>query len=139
MDKSKGGNKLKINNITYPTPLSYIKDIENDNIDVFVELEDGITYTVVVSTPKNLIWYMDKEEMDYINPSPPLVMVRTLTEDNIRKALESFAEKDAYWLKLYHLAGKRDGIFDVKEMDRVIGEMHEETLKDYMEFINSKS
>ena len=130
---------MRINNIKYPTSLSTVKDIENGNIDVFVELEDGITYTVVVSTPPNLIWYMDKEEMDYITPSPPLVMVRTLTEDNIRKALESFAEKDAYWLKLYHLAGKRDGIFDVKEMDRVIGEMHEETLKDYMEFIDSKS
>jgi len=130
---------LRINNIKYPTPLSSVKDIENDNIDVFVELEDGITYTVVVSTPKNLKWYMDKDEMDYIDPNPPLVMVRTLTENNIRKALESFAEKDAYWLKLYHLAGKRDGIFDIKEMDRVIREMHEETLKDYMEFINSKS
>ncbi|VBB05625.1 Hypothetical protein LUCI_0835 [Lucifera butyrica] len=126
---------MKINKIKYPVPLSDIKDIENDNIDVFVELEDGITYTVVVSTPKNLMWYMDKEEMNYINPSPPFIIVRTLTEDNIKNALESFAEKDAYWLKLYHLVGKRDDVFNIKEMDKVIKDMHEEMLKDYVEFI----
>ncbi|WP_207856947.1 hypothetical protein [Lucifera butyrica] len=135
MGKNKGGNNLKINKIKYPVPLSDIKDIENDNIDVFVELEDGITYTVVVSTPKNLMWYMDKEEMNYINPSPPFIIVRTLTEDNIKNALESFAEKDAYWLKLYHLVGKRDDVFNIKEMDKVIKDMHEEMLKDYVEFI----
>ena len=38
--------------------------------------------------------------MDYIIPSPPLVMARTLIEDNIRKVLKSFAEKDVDWLKL---------------------------------------
>lgn len=124
---------MKVNKIEYPVPISQIKDIENDNIDVFIELEDGFRYSLVVSTPKNLIWYMDKEETNYINAGPPLIIVRALTEENIKKAIELYAAKDAYWLKLYYLAGQRNGIFSISAMDKLIMEIradNEEILSD---------
>lgn len=65
---------MKIVNITFPTYLSSIENIENDNIDVFVELEDGVTYTMVVATPRNYYWYMDKEGLDYMPPSPQILL-----------------------------------------------------------------
>ena len=52
---------MRIKNIRYPSPLSEVKDIENDNIDVFVETDDGMTYTFVITTPNNYYWYMDKQ------------------------------------------------------------------------------
>ncbi|MEK3672079.1 MULTISPECIES: hypothetical protein [unclassified Paenibacillus] len=114
---------MKIVNITFPTYLSSIENIENDNIDVFVELEDDVTYTMVVATPQNYYWYMDKEGLDYVPPSPPDIIVRSLTEDNIRKAIEAFAEDDAYWMKLYFLSGKRTGAFDMDRMNKMLAEI----------------
>ncbi|OPH56236.1 hypothetical protein BC351_29155 [Paenibacillus ferrarius] len=111
---------MKIQSISYPTPLSQIVDIENDNIDIFVELQDGMTYTLVVSTPKNQLWYMDKEGLDYIPPHPPDIIVRSLTEENIWKAVESFATGNAYWLKLYYLSGSREAAFDITRLDQMI-------------------
>ncbi|WP_244188355.1 hypothetical protein [Paenibacillus kribbensis] len=45
---------MRIKKIVYPTPLSQLEDIEDDNIDVFIELEDETNISVVVCTPKNL-------------------------------------------------------------------------------------
>ena len=56
---------MLIKSISFPTYLEDITDIENSNIDVFVELEDGYTYTVVVATAKNIESLMDKERMNY--------------------------------------------------------------------------
>lgn len=117
---------MKIKKIEYPTPISQIKDIENDNIDVFVELEDGFTYTLVVTTPQNLGWYMDKERLNYLGAAPPMIIVKTLTDENVRKAIESYAAEDAYWLKLHFLAGARKGIFAIEEMDKMIKVIHDD-------------
>lgn len=114
---------MKVTNIKFPIYFSNIEEIENDNIDVFVELEDGMSYTLVISTPKNYYWYMDKEGLNYIPPSPPDIIVRSLTEENIRKAIEAFAENDAYWMKLYYLSGEKDGVFNVKNMDKMLEEI----------------
>lgn len=111
---------MKIVNITFPTCLSHIDNIENGNIDVFVELDDGFTYTMVVTTPQNYYWYMDKEGLDYIPPYPPDIIVRRLTEENIRQAIEAYAEDDAYWMKLYFLSGERNGAFDLETMNKML-------------------
>lgn len=108
---------MRIKKITY---ISEVNDIYNDNIDVSVETDDGISYVFVVTTPKNYYWYMDKEEIDYIPASPPDIIVRSLTLENIRKALESYVENNGYWLKLYYLAGKQEGIFSISTMNQMI-------------------
>ena len=114
---------MRVLNIQYPTSLDKIEDIYNDNIDVIVTLEDGISYVLVVSTPQNHYWYMDKEEMDYIPPSPPHITVRSLTEENIRTAVEAFAESEAYWLKIYFLLGNKNGIFDIRSINKMLDEI----------------
>ena len=111
---------MKIKEIRYPVAIASIDDIENDNIDVFVETDDGTVYTITVFTPNNYYWYMDKEGLNYMPASPPDIIVRILTEENIRNAIETYLENDGYWLKLYYLAGKREGIFDIDAMDRMI-------------------
>ncbi|OXM15593.1 hypothetical protein [Paenibacillus herberti] len=114
---------MRIMNIEYPTSLEKIEDINNDNIDVVVTLEDGVSYVIVVSTPQNYHWYMDKEEINYIPPSPPNVVVRSLTEENIRSAVEAFATNEAYWLKLYFLMGSNNGIFDMLSINKMLDEI----------------
>ena len=99
---------MKIINIEYPTVLSKISNIKDDNVDVFVELDDGFTYNLVVSTPKNLETEMSREKSDFIAPGHPMVFVKELTDENIRRAIESYLEDNAYWLKLYYLAGEFD-------------------------------
>ncbi|MGO0060739.1 hypothetical protein ACTID9_12125 [Brevibacillus fluminis] len=106
--------------IKYPPYFDEIEDIENDNIDVFIEAEDGLTYTLVITTPKYLFSYMDKEGVDFIPAAPPEVIVKNLSKEVIEKAIKTYLEDDAYWLKLYFLAGKNEGLFDVKEMDKII-------------------
>ncbi|QGG53965.1 hypothetical protein GDS87_16190 [Lysinibacillus pakistanensis] len=99
---------MKINNIIYPTSLSQLTNTKDDNIDIFVELDDGFTYTLVVCTTKNLETLMEKEGLDYLPAMPPMVIVKELTEENISKALGTYLENNAYWLKLYYLAGEFD-------------------------------
>lgn len=116
---------MRITKISYPTPLSEIEDIENDNIDVFVELDDGMTYTVVIATPKNILHQMDKEGLDYLPASPPYIFVRQITEQNIADVIKTYARDNAYWLKLYFLAGERDGAFSAAAMNDMINSIKE--------------
>ena len=99
---------MLVTSISFPSCLEDIMDIEDDNIDVFVELEDGYTCTVVVATAKNLVSLMDKERMNYFEPGHPFIIVKKLTEEIIEEAVRAYAEDDAYWLKFYHFGGKVD-------------------------------
>ena len=62
---------MKIKNITYPTVLEKIPDLFNDNIDVFVETEDGMHFTMTICTPMFYLHYMEKENLNFIPASPP--------------------------------------------------------------------
>jgi hypothetical protein len=107
---------MDIIRVDYPTPLSKIKDIEDDNIDVFVELNDGMTYTLVVTTPKNLNTLMRNVDNNYIPAGPPFVIVKSLTEKNILDVIKTYVVNNAYWLKVYFLSGE----LDVNLMDKKI-------------------
>ena len=123
---------MLIKSIRFPTYLEDITDIENDNIDVFVDLEDGYTYTVVVATAKNIESLMDKEKMNYFEPGYPFIIVKKLTKEIISEAIEAYASDEAYWLKLYHFAGKVDtAVFNQLQAE------HMEYLKELDELDNS--
>ena len=77
-----------------------ITDPHIDNLDVFVENEDGYTYTIVVSTPDDLVDQMEQEKFNFIRPDTPKIIVKKLTEPIVREAIEAYAENDGYWLKL---------------------------------------
>ncbi|MGC6767334.1 hypothetical protein [Enterococcus sp. LJL51] len=107
---------MKVLNIEYPTTLDKIEDITDDNIDVFVELEDGFSYTVIVSTVQNIAKFM--EEKGYSSPGwvQQLIVVTELKEDLIKKAIEAYAEEHAYWLKFTHLS---TGYY-LEDLDRML-------------------
>ena len=53
---------MKVQKIEILSDLSYdLKDIEDYNSDVLVELENGQYYIVVIATPKNLLSLMNKK------------------------------------------------------------------------------
>lgn len=123
---------MLIKNISFPTYLEDITDIENSNIDVFVELEDNYTYTVVVATSKNIESLMDKDKMNYFEPGSPFIIVKKLTKEIITEAIEAYASDDAYWLRFYHFAGKIDtAVFNKLQAE------HTEYLKELDELDNS--
>ena len=94
-------------------------DIENDNVDVFVQTDDGYTYTLSLATPKHLQFLMDKEEIDYTRPGYPFIVVNKLTPEIIEQAVKAFAEEDGgYWLKVYHFGGSL-GIIDESTFDQL--------------------
>ena len=101
--------------IKYPTYFSEIEDIDNCNIDIFVELK-GITFTLTVATPSNYYWYMDKEGIDYIPAGSPDIIVRSMTKENIELALKTYLDDNGYWLKVYILAWSGKGIFKMNKM-----------------------
>jgi uncharacterized protein YneR len=45
--------------------LNEIEDIFNSNIEVFVTLQDGFTLTIIVGTPKNLQYLMEKDKVNF--------------------------------------------------------------------------
>ena len=88
------------------TELNEIKDTYNANIEVFVTLEDGFTVTIIVGTPENLEYLMEKDNKNFYGPGLPWVIVQGLTKEIIHEAIEAYinTRPDGYWLKLYHFA-----------------------------------
>ena len=78
---------MKIKKISFPTSLKDIEDIKDDNIDVFVELENSYVYTVVIATAKNIESLMDKDKMNYFEPGHPFIIVKKLTKEIITEAI----------------------------------------------------
>ena len=117
--------KIKKISFIHPNLLEEIPDIEDYNLDVFVELEDGYTCTVVVGTIKNLERLMEKEKENFFSPGHPFIIVKKITKEIIEETIQAYAENDGYWLKLYHFAGKIDtSVFDKLQAK------HEEHLKE---------
>ena len=88
---------MKVESITFLSDLKAVMDIFDDNIDVSVNLENGLNYVVVVGTPKNLLRLMENEKSDFLSPGDPIVIVKKITKE----AIQAYAEDDAYYLKLY--------------------------------------
>lgn len=63
---------------------------------------------------------MEKENLNFIPAAPPDIIVKELTHDNIRQAIDSFCEDDGYWMKLYFLSGSNDGNFSKKRLDEMV-------------------
>lgn len=89
-----------------------IRDVFDDNIDVFVELEYGI-------------WYMNKENINFMPAAPPSIIVRSLAEENIRNAVENYAEENALWLKSIYLAGGDGSNFDIHQINQKLKEIQD--------------
>ena len=62
---------------------------ENDNIDVWIELEDEKKYSLLLATPNNIFWCMENEGIDYFFSWPAPLFVKTLTADNVAEAVRA--------------------------------------------------
>ena len=95
--------------------LSEIKDIYNDNTEVGVRFEDRFCLNVIVGTPKNLQYLMEKDEVNFWEPGLPWVIVQKLTKEIIYEAIQAYKDDmpNGYWLKLYYFATDIDiTVFD---------------------------
>ncbi|MBL1223992.1 hypothetical protein [Enterococcus sp. BWR-S5] len=92
---------MKVVRIEYPTTLDKIEDTTNDNIDVFVTLDDDFTYVIEVATIKNIAELM---EDGFLGSRCPFIIVDELREEIIWKAMEEHAQEDAFWLKMNAMA-----------------------------------
>ena len=108
-------NQMKIKSIEFAVE---VKDEYIDNIDVFVESWDGYTYTVVVSTPQDLAEEMDQENTNFVQPTAMTIIVKRLTKEIVREAIEAYAKNDGYWLKLCQFSDSIDvSILDKLQAD----------------------
>lgn len=55
-----------------------ITDVNNDNIDVLVENEDGYTYTIGVGTPQDLLEEMNQDKTNFVRPGTIMIIVKKL-------------------------------------------------------------
>ena len=86
--------------ITYPTDLKEVNKL-NDNIDVCLRLEDGREYTFVVATPDNLKYLMKKDQVPFLRPGLPFLIVEEISEENIRQLVEELIKEDLVFLRIY--------------------------------------
>ena len=65
----------------------------NDNTDVTVHLTDGRSYAFTAYTPLNLMSMMDQEKIGYFL-SPDMLVVREISEANVRDAVQEMLEDE---------------------------------------------
>ena len=75
--------------VFYPTKIAELPDNSNDNIDVCVTLENGMSYTLVFVTPANLEAMMKKDGASYIDPRFRFIVVERLTENIIEDVIRA--------------------------------------------------
>ncbi len=86
--------------VFYPTEISKLPNSLNDNIDVCVTLENGVTYTLVFITPANLEAMMKKEGVPYVDPRFKFIVVERLSENMIESVISDLLS-DERLLKEY--------------------------------------
>ena len=94
--------------------IQLVTDIDNiydDGVDVIVTLDDDFSYSYVIEvvTPQHLLSLMKERNQPFIEPGENYIIVEKLTSEIIEETIKAFVEENrAYWLKLYHFAGKID-------------------------------
>lgn len=125
---------MRIKQIKYFTP----QDLNKGYLDVVVFLKDeyctnGYYYVVEVTTPQATLDFMERTKCNFIEPDYPVIMVSKLTNEIIKAAIQSFidSEEDAFWLKLYHIAGS----LTIEEINEILSRKKQEKITE----INSDS
>ena len=88
---------MKIKNIELSDE---IRDLDLDDVDMLVESESGYTYIIAVTIPVYLADEIAQEKINFIRSRSPMILVKKLTKQIIEEAILTYAEDDAYRLKL---------------------------------------
>lgn len=91
---------MKINSIEYPVPLESCNRL-NDNIDIFVKLENGNEYCITVAT---INWISHCIGRKYLPSGAPHLIVKELDYQLIEEAVKEYAKDDAYWLRVFSMS-----------------------------------
>lgn len=91
---------MKIESITYPTDINQC-DKYNDNIDVFVKLENGKDYCVTVAT---IEWIRNDMKQGFHPAGAPEIIVSELSEEIVERAISDFCDTDAFWLRVFSIS-----------------------------------
>ncbi|MCM3133750.1 hypothetical protein M3629_13220 [Paenibacillus polysaccharolyticus] len=67
-----------------------------------------------------VIEFMEREDVSFIPPAQPDIIVKELTEKIIQEAIESYAEEDAFWLKIYAVADHGREVFDMDKINQAL-------------------
>lgn len=95
-----------------------LRDLEdpfNSNVEVFVTFEDGLMVTIIVGTPKNIEYLMEKDQVNFYGPGLPWIIVKELTVETIHEVIQGYMDDcpNGYWLKLYYFWNELDiTVFD---------------------------
>ena len=68
----------------------------NDFVDIIVRYINGYVYTMVVTTPTNLLKVMNDNSVNFIKSEEPLIIVKQLTQQFIEDSINEYALKDGY-------------------------------------------
>ena len=93
-------NVIKVISIEYPTTLKNC-NIKNDNIDIFVKLENGNKYWITVAT---IDWISDHVGERHLPSGSPDLIVKELQNQLIEDAVKEYSEDDAYWLRVFSMS-----------------------------------
>lgn len=93
---------MKVISMKYPTSLKECH--QDDNIDVFVTLENQRTYCMTVTTIKWLENYMKETHKKYLEPGTIDLIVEKIDSQIIEETIKEYAKDDAYWLKVLSLS-----------------------------------
>ena len=110
---------MKIKRIEF---MEEITDLDNDNIDVLVENENGYNSIIDVGTPQNLLEEMNQEKANFVRLSTPKIIVKKLTKEIVTEVIQAYAEAIGYWLKLYQFANS----IDISILNKLEAEHHKE-------------
>lgn len=94
-----------IKSFTFLTKLP--KDKEDEIVDVFIELaKDDSKYLVEIAIPKFLFDQIERDKINFVKLTFPIIFVREPKPEIIAEALERYTseEEDAFWLKFYYLS-----------------------------------
>lgn len=94
---------MKVIDIEYPTSLKKCHQY-NDNIDVFVTLENKQTYCITITTLAWIKDYMKQTHKRYWEPASFDLIVEELSCFIIEEAIQEYAKDDAYCLKILSLS-----------------------------------
>ena len=112
---------MKVKSIKFPKEWENNLGIENQSMDIFLEVENGYIYDVVVGTPQYIEYLMDKNQKNYFEPGIPFIIVKELTKEIIEETIKAYAEKNnGYWLKSHHFAKEIDeSVFDKLKAEKI--------------------
>ena len=72
--------------------LRSLKNPSNANVEVFVTFKDGLRVAIIVGTPQNLEYLMNKDGVTFYGPGLPWIIVKELTVETIHDAIQGYMD-----------------------------------------------